>query len=175
MRYGTIFKNPDLASVFETLARERGRRRSTRASSPNGSSSSRRPRAADSPCGTSATTRPTGSSRSSTNYRGYDVWEIPPNGQGIATLQILNLLEHFDIGSMQPNSAEHLHLFIEAKKLAFEDRAVYYADMDFAKVPLQELISKDYAAERVKLIDRSRAAQTRSQPAGSRVPPTRPT
>jgi gamma-glutamyltranspeptidase/glutathione hydrolase len=95
----------------------------------------------------------------STNYRGYDVWEIPPNGQGIATLQILNLLEHFDIKSMQPNSAEHLHLLIEAKKLAFEDRAVYYADMDFAKVPLRELISKDYAAERVKLIDRTRAAQ----------------
>ncbi len=71
---------------------------------------------------------------------------------------MLNLLEHFDIGSMQPNSAEHLHLFIEAKKLAFEDRAVYYADMDFAKVPLQQLISKDYAAERVKLIDRKRAA-----------------
>ena len=87
------------------------------------------------------------------------MWEIPPNGQGIATLQILNLLEHFDIGSMQPNSAEHLHLFIEAKKLAFEDRAVYYADMDFAKVPLRELISKDYAAERVKLIDPNRAAE----------------
>ena len=63
------------------------------------------------------------------------MWEIPPNGQGIAALQMLNLLEHFDIRSMQPNSAEHLHLFIEAKKLAFEDRAVYYADMDFAKVP----------------------------------------
>jgi gamma-glutamyltranspeptidase/glutathione hydrolase len=82
----------------------------------------------------------------STSYRGYDVWEIPPNGQGIATLQILNLLEHFDIGSMQSNSAERLHLFVEAKKLAFEDRAVYYADMDFAKVPLQQLISKEYEA-----------------------------
>ena len=72
---------------------------------------------------------------------------------------MLNMLEHFDIGSLQPNSAEHLHLFIEAKKLAFEDRAVYYADMDFAKVPLQQLISKDYAAERAKLIDPKRAAQ----------------
>ncbi len=95
----------------------------------------------------------------STNYRGYDVWELPPNGQGIATLQMLNLLEHFDIASMQPNSAEHLHLFIEAKKLAFEDRAVYYADMDFADVPLKELISKDYAKRRVKLIDPKRAAE----------------
>lgn len=95
----------------------------------------------------------------STSYRGYDVWELPPNGQGIAALQMLNLIEHFDIASLQPNSAQHLHLFIEAKKLAFEDRAVYYADMDFAKVPLRELISKEYAAERVKLIDRNRAAQ----------------
>ena len=95
----------------------------------------------------------------STNYRGYDVWELPPNGQGIAALQILNLLEHFDIGSMKPNSAEHLHLFIEAKKLAFEDRAVYYADMDFADVPVKELISKEYASRRVKLIEPRRAAQ----------------
>jgi gamma-glutamyltranspeptidase/glutathione hydrolase len=95
----------------------------------------------------------------SANYRGYDVWELPPNGQGIAMLQMLNLLEHFDIGSMQPNSTEHLHLFIEAKKLAFEDRAVYYADMDFADVPVKELISKEYAKQRVKLIDPRRAAQ----------------
>ena len=69
------------------------------------------------------------------------------------------MLETFDIGSLKPNSAEHLHLFIEAKKLAYEDRAVYYADMDFAKVPLEELISKDYARERAKLIDPKRAAQ----------------
>ena len=95
----------------------------------------------------------------SSSYRGYDVWELPPNGQGIAALQILNLLEHFDIESMGPNSAEQLHLFLEAKKLAFEDRAVYYADMDFAEVPLKELISKSYAEERVKLINPEHAAQ----------------
>lgn len=94
----------------------------------------------------------------SANYRGYDVWEIPPNGQGIAALQILNLLEHFDIGSMKPNSAEHLHLFIEAKKLAFEDRAMYYADMEKADVPLKQLISKEYAQERLKRIDSKKAA-----------------
>jgi gamma-glutamyltranspeptidase / glutathione hydrolase len=93
------------------------------------------------------------------SYRGFDVWELPPNGQGIAALQMLNLLEHFDIGALKPNSAEHLHLFIEAKKLAFEDRAVYYADMDFAEVPLQELISKEYASERVKLIHPIKASQ----------------
>lgn len=96
----------------------------------------------------------------SAGYRGYDVWELPPNGQGIATLQILNMLEHFDLGALRPNGPEHLHLFIEAKKLAFEDRAVYYADMDFARVPLKQLISKEYAGRRVKRIDPRRAAQT---------------
>jgi gamma-glutamyltranspeptidase/glutathione hydrolase len=93
----------------------------------------------------------------SASYRGWDVWEIPPNGQGIAALQMLNLLEHFDVGSLEPNSAEHLHLFVEAKKLAFEDRAQYYADPDFADVPVDWLISKEYAAERVTLIDPRRA------------------
>ena len=95
----------------------------------------------------------------SANYRGYDVWEIPPNGQGIAALQILNMLGEFDIPALGANSAEHLHLFIEAKKLAFEDRAVYYADMDFAEVPLQQLISKASGRERAKLIDQRKAAQ----------------
>ncbi|MCH2213445.1 MAG: gamma-glutamyltransferase [Fuerstiella sp.] len=93
----------------------------------------------------------------SSSYRGWDVWEIPPNGQGIAALQILNLLEHFEIDRLKPNSAEHLHLFAEAKKLAFEDRAQYYADMEFADVPVEWLISKDYAAQRVKMIDPRRA------------------
>lgn len=93
----------------------------------------------------------------SSNYRGWDVWEIPPNGQGIAALQILNMLEQFDVGSLKPNSAEHLHLFAEAKKLAFEDRAQYYADMEFADVPVDWLISKDYAKQRAKLIDPSKA------------------
>ena len=93
----------------------------------------------------------------SASYRGYDVWELPPNGQGIAALQILNMLEGFDIAILPPNSAEQLHLFIEAKKLAFEDRAVYYADMDMANVPVDWLISKEYAAERAKRIDPNRA------------------
>lgn len=93
----------------------------------------------------------------STNYRGYDVWELPPNGQGIAALQMLNILEHYDFKSMGFGSAEHIHYFTEAKKLAFEDRAKYYADMDFAKVPVEELISKEYGAKRQKLIDPNRA------------------
>ena len=93
----------------------------------------------------------------STNYRGYDVWELPPNGQGVAALQMLNLLEPFDLKAMGPNSAKALHLMIEAKKLAYEDRANYYADPEFATVPVAQLISKSYAARRGKLIDPGRA------------------
>ena len=94
----------------------------------------------------------------STNYRGYDVWELPPNGQGIATLQMLNLLEPYDLKSLGPNSAEALHLMIEAKKLAYEDRAKFYADPEFAKVPVKRLISKEYAAARASLVQRDRAS-----------------
>ena len=94
----------------------------------------------------------------STNYRGYDVWELPPNGQGIAALQILNILENFDISSMGFDSAEYVHLFTEAKKLAYEDRAKYYADPNFADIPTAELISKDYASIRTKLINKTKAA-----------------
>lgn len=94
----------------------------------------------------------------STNYRGYDVWELPPNTQGVAALQMLNILEAYDLKSMGFGSADYLHLFIEAKKLAFEDRARYYADPQFAKIPLQALLSKEYAAKRRGLIDLKKAA-----------------
>ncbi len=94
----------------------------------------------------------------STNYRGYDVWELPPNGQGIAALQILNILEPYDIASMGFGSAEYIHHFVEAKKLAFEDRAKYYADPVFNEIPVDWLISKAYADERRKLINPERAA-----------------
>lgn len=94
----------------------------------------------------------------STNYRGYDVWELPPNGQGIAALQMLNILEGYDLKSYGFGSAEYIHLFVEAKKLAFADRAKFYADPDFAKAPVAKLISKEYAAERRKLISMDKAA-----------------
>jgi len=96
----------------------------------------------------------------STNYRGYDVWELPPNGQGIAALQILNILEGYDLKSLGYGSPEYVHLFVEAKKLAFEDRARFYADPAFSPAPVAWLISKDYAAERRKLISMERAART---------------
>ncbi|MEQ8787179.1 MAG: gamma-glutamyltransferase [Pirellulaceae bacterium] len=94
----------------------------------------------------------------STNYRGYDVWELPPNGQGIAALQMLNLLEPHDLKSLGSGSPEYLHLLIEAKKLAFADRARFYADPDFNRLPTAELISKPYAQQRGRRIDRRRAA-----------------
>ena len=95
----------------------------------------------------------------SVNYRGYDVYELPPNGQGLAALQMLNILEGYDLAKLGSNSPEALHAMIEAKKLAFEDRARFYADPAFAKIPLTGLLAKDYAAGRRQLIG-ERAART---------------
>ena len=95
----------------------------------------------------------------STSYRGVDVWQLPPNGQGIAALQILNILEGYDLAGHGFGSAEYVHLFVEAKKLAFADRARHYADPDYMDVDIDWLISKDYAARRRALIDPARAAR----------------
>ncbi|MHC4744834.1 MAG: gamma-glutamyltransferase family protein, partial [Planctomycetota bacterium] len=157
-QFGDIFRNPDMAGFFEIIAKGGARafyegevaERIVKFSKEQGGRFSMR----DFREHTADWVNPV-----SASYRGYDVWELPPNGQGIAALQILNMLENFEIGSLEANSAEHLHLFIEAKKLAFEDRAIYYADMDFADVPLKRLISKEYGKERAKLIDPKRAAQ----------------
>lgn len=88
----------------------------------------------------------------SINYRGYDIWELPPNGQGITVLQMLQILKQFDFSNIPFGSSKHLHLFTEAKKLAFEDRAKYYADMNLSKVPVNELISDTYSKKRAALI-----------------------
>lgn len=93
----------------------------------------------------------------SANYRGFDVWELPPNGQGIAALQMLNIIEQFDFSQIAFGSAEHLHIVNEAKKIAFEDRAKYYADPDFANIPVEVLISKEYAKKRAQEINLNRA------------------
>ncbi|WP_133470706.1 gamma-glutamyltransferase [Paraglaciecola marina] len=95
----------------------------------------------------------------SANYKGYDVWELPPNGQGIAALQILNILENYDIQDMGYGSEQYIHTFVEAKKLAFEDRAKYYADPNFNNIPVAQLISKQYAKKRSLLIDNNKAAK----------------
>ena len=96
----------------------------------------------------------------STNYRGYDVWELPPNGQGIAALQILNILERFDIESMGFGTSDYIHLFTEAKKVVYEDRAKYYADTNFSNIPVEKLISKEYANERSKLINLKKSSKS---------------
>jgi len=157
-RFGDVFKNVDIACFFDVISRDGAEafyhgeiaKRIVKFSQINGGRFSMR----DFQDHTITWIEPI-----SSNYRGYDIWELPPNGQGIAALQILNILENFEISSLKPNSAEHLHLFIEAKKLTFEDRAVYYADMDFADVPLKELISKSYSEQRAKLIDTKRASE----------------
>lgn len=95
----------------------------------------------------------------STNYRGYDVWELPPNGQGLATLQMLNIIEGFDFSAIRFGDANHIRIVNEAKKLVYEDIAKYYADPNFSHVPIQGLLSKEYAAERRKLIDENRPGE----------------
>ena len=163
---GEIFRNPNLANTLEKIA-EGGRdafyegdiaRTIDAYMRRNGGFLSYRDMAEH----TSTWVEPV-----STNYRGYDVWELPPNGQGIAALQILNILEGFDIKGMGFGSKEYIHHFLEAKKLAFEDRAKFYADPEFNKIPVKELISKEYAAQRRSLINSRRAA--RSYEAGNPV------
>jgi len=95
----------------------------------------------------------------SVNYRGYDVWELPPNGQGIAALQMLNMLEAFDLKSMGHNSSQYLHTLIEIKKIVYEDRARFYADPRFADVPIKKLLSKEYAKKRLNHFNPDRAAR----------------
>lgn len=100
----------------------------------------------------------------STTYRGHTVYELPPNNQGLAVLEMLNILEGYDVKSLGHNSAEYLHLLVEAKKLAYADRAWHIADPAFYKAPLEKLLSKEYAAELRKKIDAGKA--------GSDVPPS---
>ena len=148
---GDVFKNPDLASTLSKIAKDgrdafyKGDIAKTIAKymKDNGGFLSYDDLASH----TSDWVTPV-----STNYRGYDVWELPPNGQGIAALQILNVMELYDVADMGFGSEEYIHTFVEAKKLAFEDRAKFYSDMDFNKIPVEGLISKPYAKERNKLI-----------------------
>ncbi len=154
---GEVFKNPYLADTYESIAKEgrdvfyKGRIARAIASfmKREGGFLSYEDLAAH----TSDWVEPI-----STNYRGYDVWELPPNGQGITALQMLNILEGYDVRSMGFGSVKHVHTFVEAKKLAFEDRARFIADPAFNKIPVDALISKEYAEGRRALISLERAA-----------------
>jgi gamma-glutamyltranspeptidase/glutathione hydrolase len=164
---GDICRNPDLAVTYEAIARG-GReafyrgdlaRRIAAAVQANGGALAVEDLAAH----TSTWVDPV-----TTNYRGWDVWELPPNTQGVAALQMLNMLEGFDLRSMGSGSAAALHLLVETKKIVYEDRARWYADPEFARAPLVRLLSKEYAKERARLFDPARAA--RKIPAGDLAP-----
>ena len=154
---GQIFRNPNLARTYELIAKEGKKafyegsiaRQIVDYSSKHGGFFSMKD---------FTDHRSTWVDPVSTNYRGYDVWELPPNGQGIAALEILNVLEGYDLASMGAGSAEYLHLFVEAKKLAFADRAKFYADPEFNSLPVSQLISKPYAVRQRARIDAQRAA-----------------
>ena len=155
---GDIWKNPNLANTLEAIAKG-GRDAFYKGAIARTVGDYMKAQggylsAADFAAHTSEWVQPV-----STNYRGYDVWELPPNSQGIAALQMLNLLEPYDFSKISFGSAEHLHLVTETKKIAFEDRAKYYADPAFNALPVATLISKGYAAERGKLLDPAKAAK----------------
>ena len=144
---GQVFRNPDLAHTYETLAREgrdafyRGRLAQTMDSYFKRIGGDLRYEDFASHQGEWVT--PVG-----VNYRGYDVYELPPNGQGVAVLQILMLLQGFDLAAMGPGSADALHLMIESKRLAYEDLAKFFGDPAFVNIPIPQLISESYAAKR---------------------------
>jgi len=159
---GEVFRNPDLAATYEKIAAH-GRDGLYRGEVAE------RIAAAVQKYGGALTVEDLAAHTStwvdpvSTSYRGYDVWELPPNTQGIAVLQMLNMLENFDLESMGFGSEATLHLQVEVKKIAYEDRARYYADPDFFRVPLEQLLSKAYAKKRLELFDPDRAQR--------RIPP----
>lgn len=154
--HGEVFKNPFLAKTYRAIARDgrdafyKGKIAETIVafSDRHGGLFSMK----DFTGHTSTWVEPV-----NTTYRGYEVWEIPPPGQGISVLQMLNVLEGFDLAKLGPTSPDYWHLLVEAKKLAYADRAKYYADPEFAKLPTKELISKPYAAKRRDLIDFKKA------------------
>jgi gamma-glutamyltranspeptidase/glutathione hydrolase len=157
-RVGELWRNPNLANTLERIARE-GREVFYRGEIARVIGDYMQANGGFLSYGDLAEHRSEWVEPVSVNYRGYDVWELPPNGQGIAALQILNILEQFDVAQMGFGSADHVHLFLEAKKLAFEDRARFYADPAYMDVSVARLLSDEYARERAALIDMNRAAR----------------
>jgi gamma-glutamyltranspeptidase/glutathione hydrolase len=155
---GDVFKNPNLANTLEKIGRD-GRDAFYKGDMARTMDAFMKKNGGFLSYEDLATHTSTWIDPVSVNYRGYDVWELPPNGQGIAALQMLAILEGYDFSKIKVGSAEHVHLFTEAKKLVFEDRAKYYADPEFAKIPVAELISETYAAKRRALINPNRASK----------------
>ncbi len=161
---GQVFKNPSLAKTYSIIA-EKGRDGFYKGDVAKTIAAYMKEQGGYLSAGDLAVHKAEWVDPVSTDYRGYTVWELPPNVQGIAALQILNLLEPYDLSAMRYGSADYLHVFTEAKKIVYEDRAKYYADMQFVDVPVAQLVSKSYARERGKLIDMARAAK--SYPSGN--------
>ena len=154
---GQIFRNPNLADTYEQIAR------GGRATFYRGSIARRIVDFSQGHDGffsmkDFADHRSTWVDPVSTNYRGYQVWELPPNGQGIAALEMLNILEGYDLAKMGAGSPEYLHLLIEAKKLAFADRAKFFSDPEFNLLPVKQLISKPYSDRQRARINLQQAA-----------------
>lgn len=159
-RMGEIFRNPDLANTLEAIA-EGGRDAFYRGDIARTIGAFMEEQGGFLRYEDMAAHRSEWVDPVSVNYRGYDVWELPPNGQGIAALQMLNILEGYDLASMGFGSVEYMHVFTEAKKLVFADRARYYADQAFADVPVEALLSEEYADARRAMIDLERASNER--------------
>ncbi len=157
-RVGEIFKNPSLAKTYELIAKK-GRAGFYEGEVAKTIEVFMRERGGYLTADDMRGHRAEWVDPVSTNYRGYDVWELPPNTQGVAALEALNILEGYDFSKIQFGSTEHVHLVAESLKLAFEDAARYFADPAFAPSPLDQLLSKPYAAERRALIDPARAAK----------------
>lgn len=157
-REGEVFRNPALARTYRALA-EKGRDAFYRGEIAEALDAFSRKAGGFLRKDDLAAHRSEWVEPLSTSYRGVELWELPPNGQGVTALQLLNLVERLDPKVMSRESADFWHAMVEAKKLAFEDRARFIADPAFAKVPVVGLLSKEYAAERAKLVDMARAAR----------------
>jgi gamma-glutamyltranspeptidase / glutathione hydrolase len=156
---GELFKNPDLARTLSTIA-AKGRDAFYKGELAQAMDGYFRRIGAPHRLADFAAHKSEWIDPVSVNYRGFDVWELPPNGQGIAALQMLNILEGYDLKAMGRGSPDFWHVFVEAKKQAFADRARFYADPAFAKIPLKELLSKERAEQQRAAIDMAKAAQT---------------
>ena len=158
-RAGEVFANPHLAATLEAIARS-GREAFYQGEIPRRIEAYFERLGGFLSAGDLADHRSEWVEPVATDYRGYRVWQLPPNGQGIAVLQMLNLLEAYDIASMGFGSTDHIHHFVEATKLVFEDRARFYADPAFNRIPVRQLISKAYADRRRKLLDSRQAGKS---------------
>ena len=153
---GEIFKNPDLAETYEKIAKG-GRNAFYKGDIAKTIDAYFRRIGGDLRFEDFAAHKSEWIDPGCVDYRGYDVCELPPNGQGFAALQMLNILKNVDFSTLPRGGAEAFHYMVEAKRLAFEDVARYYADPQFTDVPVEWLLSEEYGKERFALIDPKQA------------------